>query len=174
MAQLKSTVVQGSLSVTDQIYMEGKALVDLIYPAGSFYFSTNPTNPAILFGVGTWVQVPDKFLFGAGTYDAGTTGGREKRRLAAAMGNIDGDITDARYLINNPSPYQVAHKQPPFKVTTTRCGTPGNYNTISSWTHAIIVTEAESDYANAGQIGTGEDVDFMPPYLVVYIWKRTK
>jgi hypothetical protein len=35
--------------------MEGKALVDLIYPAGSFYFSTNPTNPAILFGVGTWV-----------------------------------------------------------------------------------------------------------------------
>ena len=37
--------------------------------------SVNNTSPATLFG-GTWVQLKDKFLLGAGdTYTAGSTGG---------------------------------------------------------------------------------------------------
>ena len=46
-----------------------------MYPVGSIYLSVNSTNPATLFG-GTWVQLKDRFLLGAGSsYTNGSTGG---------------------------------------------------------------------------------------------------
>jgi len=49
--------------------------VDIIYPIGSIYITTNYVSPEILFG-GTWELIKDKFLLGAGdTYGAGSTGG---------------------------------------------------------------------------------------------------
>ena len=50
-------------------------VVDSIYPVGSIYMSVNSTSPATLFG-GTWSQLKDRFLLGAGdTYSNGATGG---------------------------------------------------------------------------------------------------
>ena len=52
-----------------------KINVDFIYPIGSIYMSVNSTNPGTLFG-GTWSQLKDRFLLGAGnTYTNGNTGG---------------------------------------------------------------------------------------------------
>ena len=46
-----------------------------IYPVNSIYMSVNSTSPATLFG-GTWVQLKDRFLLGAGSsYSNGATGG---------------------------------------------------------------------------------------------------
>ena len=50
-------------------------LINLIYPVDSIYMSVNSTSPASLFG-GTWTQLKDRFLLGAGsTYSNGATGG---------------------------------------------------------------------------------------------------
>ena len=51
-------------------------LMKLIYPVGSLYWSSNPTNPGDLFG-GTWVQIKDRFVLACGdTYtSSGATGG---------------------------------------------------------------------------------------------------
>ena len=50
-------------------------LLDLIYPIGAIYWSSDSTSPATLFG-GTWSQITDKFILAAGsTYTAGNTGG---------------------------------------------------------------------------------------------------
>ena len=50
---------------------------DFIYPIGSIYMSVNNVNPTTLFG-GTWVQMKDKFLLGAGdTYENGNIGDRK-------------------------------------------------------------------------------------------------
>ena len=52
-----------------------KEIIDIIYPIGSVYISVNSTNPQSLFG-GTWVQLKDRFLLGAGdTYINGNVGG---------------------------------------------------------------------------------------------------
>ena len=45
----------------------GKPLLNLVYPVGSIYWSSNNTNPGTLFG-GTWTQIKDKFILAAGDY----------------------------------------------------------------------------------------------------------
>ena len=53
----------------------GAPLLNLVYPVGSIYWSSNNTNPGTLFG-GTWAQIKDKFILAAGdSYTNGATGG---------------------------------------------------------------------------------------------------
>ena len=53
-------------------YATKLALINLIYPVGSIYVSTNSTSPETLFG-GTWVAIPGRFLIGVGAVDENTT-----------------------------------------------------------------------------------------------------
>ena len=49
--------------------------LNLVYPVGSIYWSSNNTNPGTLFG-GTWTQIKDRFILAAGdSYTNGATGG---------------------------------------------------------------------------------------------------
>ena len=41
-----------------------RSLVDIIYPVGSIYMSTNNASPATLFG-GSWTQIQGRFLLAA-------------------------------------------------------------------------------------------------------------
>ena len=51
------------------------------FPIGSIYMSLSNTNPSTYFG-GTWVQIKDRFLLGAGdSYSAGSTGGEATHTL---------------------------------------------------------------------------------------------
>ena len=59
-----------------------------VYPVGSIYMSTVSTNPATLFGFGTWEAMPaGRVLLAQGksswgtTYNAGSTGGEATHRL---------------------------------------------------------------------------------------------
>lgn len=124
-----------------------------IYPVGSYYISENSTSPSTLFG-GTWEQIKDRFLLASGsTYTAGTTGGSASVTLTEAQ--------MPRHLHKN------------INVDTTRmswcagkvaAGTEyGVLSNIVSATNPIYV-----DFA-----GSGEPHDNMPPYLAVYVWKRT-
>lgn len=50
-------------------------IFDRAHPVGSYYWSSDSTNPSKLFG-GTWEQVTDKFVLAAGnTYKVGAVGG---------------------------------------------------------------------------------------------------
>lgn len=60
-----------------------QTLLDICYPVGSIYQSTKATSPATLFG-GTWRQLKDRFLLGAGSKSAGAVGGEENHKLTVA------------------------------------------------------------------------------------------
>ena len=49
----------------------------MVYPVGSVYLNySSSTNPATLFGVGTWSLMYDRVIIGAGSgYGLNTTGG---------------------------------------------------------------------------------------------------
>lgn len=63
--------------------MYGKALLDYVYPVGSYYISNSATSPAELFG-GTWEKLAEgTFLMSAGTnYPVGSTGGEATHTLS--------------------------------------------------------------------------------------------
>lgn len=60
------------------------SIVNLIYPIGSIYISVNTTSPETLFG-GTWEQLQDRFLIGAGNdYSLNGIGGAASQSYTPA------------------------------------------------------------------------------------------
>ena len=120
-------------------------IADLVYPVGSIYMSVNSTSPATLFG-GTWTQIQDTFLLAAGsTYAAGATGGEATHTLT-----------------ENEMP---SHRHGAvFNVVGT-----GDFFVVQGASRA----GGTSPYAYSGYTGGGAAHNNMPPYLAVYVWRRT-
>ena len=128
-------------------------VLDKVYPVGSIYMSVNSTNPKTLFG-GTWVQIKDRFLLAAGTtYKAGATGGEATHTLT-----------------NNEMPTH-AHYMASGNAGASDTWTPdaGSYLVDS------ITNDKHTWWAQIGMNNAGgsEAHNNMPPYLAVYMWKRT-
>lgn len=131
--------------------------LNLVYPVGSIYMSVNNTNPSTLFG-GTWAQLKDRFLLGAGdTYNNGDTGGN-------ATHNHTLDNGYAMFSPRETGGYAYAYKKNVSSyLPNKKCETADIYENFSEWTVA-------SATALGGSTDNGNN---MPPYLVVYMWKRT-
>ena len=125
------------------------AMLDKAYPVGSIYMSVNSTNPKTLFG-GTWVQIKDRFLLAAGTtYKAGATGGEATHTLTT------NEMPNHKHAVYYPNAGAADHSAP------------GNYPDGPS----------DSTYYAVGSYTSSAGGDRahnnMPPYLSVYMWKRT-
>ena len=128
--------------------VKSRGIIDLVYPVGSIYLSVGSTSPAALFG-GTWQQIENRFLLGAGSdYTAGTTGGEAEHSLT-----ID----------EIPSH---SHKWPSKYSTSI-----GAYIWYTPWTNNSGTIDAQVR-AHTDAAGGGEAHNNMPPYLAVFVWKR--
>ena len=138
------------------------ANINSVYPVGSIYMSVNSTNPGTLFG-GTWQRIEGRFLLGASaTYGAGTMGGEASHKLTTdelpshshsvnsqnLQGGTNGDVCNSNSGSLNGWDYEPAH---------TNKG--GRRFTVPAH--------------NTNATGSGKAHNTMPPYLSVYIWKRT-
>lgn len=147
-------------------------LVDSIYPVGSIYMSVESTSPATLFG-GTWSQLQNRFLLGAGSsYTAGNTGGAATvtlttSQMPAHTHTFTGTAASHTHTLKN-------------KKTT--WGSSGSSNVVidstsSSYSSLVNVTNVNSTSITPkgtnSSTGGGGSHNNMPPYLVVYMWKRT-
>ena len=95
------------------------------------------------FGFGTWTQIQDRLLLGAGSKAANAIGGEESHTLSVAeLPPHSGTV--------NPK-YQGA-------------ATGSDFNAL-----ALVGTDA---WLVSDTIGEGKPHNNMPPYLVVYIWQR--
>lgn len=135
---------------TGELAVNGKSILDMTYPVGSIYMSINNTNPQTLFG-GTWEQLKDRFLLGAGnTYAAGNTGGEATHTLTVSeMPSHDHGIK------MNVSGYEGG-------IAYTSHFGQGDPQQWDNYQGLIGSTGGNNAHNN------------MPPYLVVYMWKRTK
>lgn len=120
-------------------------LVDIIYPVGSIYMSVNNTTPATFFG-GTWEQIQDRFLLSAGdTYKNGETGGEATHTLTIA-------------------------EMPPHNHG---CRTYSGSNIDKTQWSIKSIENSFEGRVFTDNAGGGQPHNNMPPYLVVYVWKRT-
>lgn len=122
-----------------------------IYPIGSIYMSTTSTSPASLFG-GTWEQLQDRFLLGAGsTYSAGSAGGEATHTLTKS---------------EMPSHYH--------ELKNICWGGDAGASVTSDGDYLVYdgnsVSPPSGQYI--GSTGGGSAHNNMPPYLAVYMWKR--
>lgn len=123
------------------------------YPVGSIYMSINSTSPATLFG-GTWERIQGQFLLGASsTYSAGSTGGEASHTLTES--ETPNHYHD-EYLGNSSGPDS----------------TPSGY---TGWPTADSTANKTwwVKGSKTSSTGGGGAHNNMPPYLAVYIWKRT-
>lgn len=144
----------GKIAVLDEsgwIYSRALSslILEAVYPVGSIYMSVNSTSPATLFG-GTWKAIQGKFLLGAdgNTYKAGNTGGEAAHTLT------ESEMPSHKHSIWFPNDGGEQSAEIGYPNT-------GSKNTY---------------YAEASKTsgtGGGAAHNNMPPYLAVYIWKRT-
>ena len=140
------------------------------HPVGSIYISVDSTSPASLFG-GTWTQLKDRFLLGCGdTYTNGQTGGSEQHthrygiNLACYYGEVGFEYAPSGVGVRNYTD-QSNFTSAGFSADGT-CSPTMNVSTQAGSSGISGV----NSYKSAGNVAYQSN---MPPYLVIYMWKRT-
>ena len=127
------------------------------FPIGYIYLSTVYINPSTYFG-GTWEAIKDRFLLTAGnTYGAGSTGGEANHTLTVnEMPSHGHDLV-----------YGSKDSTSGLVISYTGSG----YSSLSvenwAWRNSGV---RQNIYARCE--GGSQAHNNMPPYLVVYAWKR--
>ena len=130
-------------------------------PVGSIYLSLTTDNPTNLFG-GTWERIKDTFLLAAGdTYTLGNKGGASTHIHSTGNHTLTVNEMPAH---THPLSYRVGGGG--GSTWYTDPGTAEAFNTNAA---TAIGNTGGGAAHNHGDTGSTSN---MPPYLVVYIWKR--
>lgn len=168
------------------VTINNTSIFDLIYPIGSIYMSMNNTNPSVIFG-GTWEQIQDTFLLAASdAYEVGSTGGEAETTLET---NHMPSHSHDRGTMNITGTLSINDDSDNAGVDASMTGDGAIEGTNGSGWGSNVSTDAGN---GAWGIGTGFTFDAskswtgrtseeggaqphnnMPPYLAVYMWKRT-
>ena len=173
---------ENSTRVATTAYVKNNVveIIKKVYPVGSIYMSTVSTNPATLFGFGTWEAMPaGRVLLAQGksswgtTYNAGSTGGEATHRLTVgelpkhkpniSMNTINLVGNGYNALLDNASSNGI------ITVSTGNASGGGvdvgpkkNFAINASHSHTLTISDVGSNQAHNN----------IQPYLTVYMWKR--
>lgn len=129
------------------------AVRDNIYPVGSIYMSTRPTNPSNFIG-GTWEAINDRYLVGVGADHpkAGDVGGAKTHKHMLPVG---WDESSGMFAYNKDT-----EGTPKFGSTVIERG--NSYTWPVVWKHEM----------NWLRVADSDEASSEPPYYPVYIWTR--
>lgn len=185
--QTTGTSKTGSMSqdaITNELNtLNNKILtLDNIYPIGSIYMSTSPTNPQNLFG-GKWEAFGQgRTIIGAGTSDqaftAGTTGGASTHTLTINEMPSHTHIQNSHahkfnrgvqheYSSNVINGY--AGDAPRYLGFVEQSGGGGDSYQYTTGRGQYV---ASPEVATNQNTGGGEPYNTLPPYIVTYMWTR--
>lgn len=166
----KNVYLNGNLKLAKNDGTNRKDLFDWIYPVGSIVYLDVPTDPADLWGVGTWERIQGKFLLAGNDayeqYAPGVSGGAVTKTTSGHTHSLT-----SGYALINPSAsssglyFQIKtglSYKTNVKMTTSSKAT--SYTADSNDTRGIPL---------AGNSGSSTaTVDVMPPFYAVYVWRR--
>lgn len=138
------------------------------FPVGAIYMSVDSRNPSQIFG-GTWEQIKDKFLLCAGTtYKPGTTGGEANVTLSSNQ------MPSHSYTCEGSGNHNHG-----IRITWGDYAGDANINFNASGGGKLRVDQGavtmDNGYHghNIYNSGGNQPHNNMPPYLAVYVWRRT-
>jgi len=145
-------------------------IINAVYPIGSIYMSASSTSPATLFG-GTWAQIKGRFLLGTGANEANTSdwwGSFPAGTIYAPAGEMAGQAKHSLTEDELPShQHYVKDENNGYYL-----GNSGGISPSDSRGVAYDTTGRGTTWRTDAAGGGGAH-NIMPPYLAVYMWKRT-
>lgn len=152
----------------DSTKFNGKTWANMlktVYPVGSIYLSVNSTSPASLFG-GTWEQIKGRFLLASGTPSANSDNW---------FGNVTGGWNAGAGSTGGQDYHTLTVSEMPNHNHTFYLSKGGNTETrtaLLEWTSTAVSNEGWQPWTTDSTGGNAAHNN-MPPYLAVYMWKRT-
>ena len=143
-------------------------VINRIYPVGAFWITTSYDSPASLFG-GSWEQITDRFLIGAGgRYGRGSTGGADSVKLTAKQIptlSLQVGLCDGGYVGANDYPDSfISNSKTLGQESATYSGDTSDRSAQKGYVNSTLVR-----YYNSNQAS----VPTNPPFYACYIWRRT-
>ena len=191
-ADIKSTgnvIVKSidNIKIQEETNKEAKTLLQILYPIGCIYISTNSTDPSTFIG-GTWEQITDKFLWcGNSKSTALTTGGADNVTLTTdnlpshnhtfAGNSMEGTINKIlSYSYNNPFLSNEKDKGTSsnvFKTVKTITDYVNNSQGVRTETNITNFKFEATPSGTISNTGGGKSFSIIPPYITVFAWRRT-
>lgn len=157
-----------------------KSILLLAHPVGSYYWSSESTNPGELFG-GTWTQIKDKFIIAVGDeHNVGVSYGSNTKNLthsheSAAHMHSAGDLTACYDPINSYSNQLFRLNDIPGGFTLT-----GYIRQSNTWNEGggagsrgiVVVGNTGSTRPTNTGSSLSSTFDITPACEAAYCWKR--
>ena len=168
------------------------------WPVGSIYIGVTSTNPADLFGGGTWERFGQGRVLvsqdpAQGEFDSALeTGGAKTHTLSPAEmpQHNHGGATGGQSQGHLHTGYTTSggeHEHVHSRVSDSRVVTGGGAATVANWnfgnystggggahSHTIQTNDADRDHTHTiGNAGGNAAHNNLQPYIVVYMWRRT-
>jgi len=140
------------------------AIKSSLYPVGSIYTNaTSSTNPGTLLGFGTWTA------FGAGRFMVGLDAGDTSFNTVEETGGSKNAIV----VSHTHTATDAGHTHTGVAKVQTTFGYAGGgsvYGAVFQSNQTSDSSTASISVSTTGSSGTNAN---LPPYIVVYMWKRT-
>lgn len=134
--------------------------------------SINSTNPGTLFG-GTWEAIAQgRTIIGQGTIKANNDnwcGTVSAGDWTAGAGKMGGEISHTLTVEQMPEHTHISHV-----ITKTGTAVDHTWGELQRGGDGGSVEDKANIYSYNDKTGGSKSHNNLPPYLVVYIWKRTK
>jgi hypothetical protein len=151
-----------------------QAVVQALHPVGSIYSATVSTNPATLFGFGTWTAFgAGRVLVGnGGGFSAGATGGSADAITVAHTHTYSGTTGAMNSNASHSHSTVLNYYSPDAAAGTFSRGGSANF-TSSNGTNATNIDHTHSYSGTTDSAGSSGTNANLQPYIVVYMWQRT-
>ena len=159
-------IANGTVSNTEFQHLNGvtsalQTQINNIYPVGSIYMNaTNSTNPNTLLGFGTWVR------FGQGRMVISQQDSNSRWNSAEETGGFE-SITLTESQIPSHRHSQATQTAPEVEYYG------GAETVITEFRDTSLAPGGTYGTYYTGYTGSGGSHDNMPPFITVYMWKRT-
>jgi hypothetical protein len=149
-----------------------QAALQLLYPVGSIYTNSSvSTNPGTLFGFGTWTA------FGAGRVMVGLDAGDASFDTAEETGGSKDAVVVSHTHTATSTVTDPGHTHTITSYDENDVGNSNSAGVNASGAKPDVVTNSSTtgisvstSISTTGSSGTNAN---LPPYIVVYMWKRT-
>ena len=156
------------------VSISGTDIFSKIYPVGSVYVSTANTNPATLFGIGTWVSI------GSGRVLQAITSGTGGQNAGSSSKTVSISITSTGTLPNHTHQWFDGSRSSTHGIDFSNVTPNGSFNSAGNAVNFNADPDVRDFYtANPSSSptisvsGSGSDtVDTTQAHFTVYMWYR--